>query len=423
MRSGIRHRTFALSLCLALGLAGCQTNGLGTSFDETGGEAASAGDRVSFAFYLPFYDQGAHMKSLVEKQEYANAAKLFAEQRPYFNADQGKHGPILSRLATELNARESPALKRALKRLQSVAWSAPVADWSDIRATLEDAHKSLDGYPSYELLEVPKYRNPVVDRVAEELERLEARIKDGAPEEFETFDHIGEQSFFDVYPVELSANSFMEANFPLIRAGVLDRSSSEIGWFAKTYPKTVWSETHLEEIAEAFFSAHMRELGARANPDLRTVLDAIRYAKASGFDLKTVPGLKIAFVDVTSRTLLKEGQIEFPAAITVDLPVETTRADLDDALTNATARSADYLIVFDVALAKVRRRVTDTRKLPSKVLVGHRTDNNPDYNLSQNELRQAQLDLQIAAMDSAAQASRYCEGLVCLGRAIGCGTR
>ncbi len=103
-----------------------------------------------------------------------------------------------------------------------------------------------------------------------------------------------------------------------------------------------------------------------------------------------MPGLKIGFIEVTSKTLLKHGQIEFPATVDVDLPVAAAKAELDDALTNPTARSADYLIVFDVALAKAKRRVTGIKKIPSKVLVGHKTETNPEYNMVQNEVNNAQ---------------------------------
>ena len=103
----------------------------------------------------------------------------------------------------------------------------------------------------------------------------------------------------------------------------------------------------------------------------------------------------------------------------MDLPVAAAKAELDDALTNPTAQSADYLIVFDVALAKAKRRVTGIKKIPSKVLVGYKTEPNPEYNMVQNEINNAQLKVQQAAMRQVSADAQYCQGIGCLGKALG----
>ncbi|MSO84586.1 MAG: hypothetical protein EXR02_02595 [Rhodospirillales bacterium] len=98
-----------LRLALVLPLAGlisaCQTDGgLQGLFAPSAGAEASAKDgtpaisqQVSLAFYLPFYDQGDHLESLVKDSRFEDAAQLYAEQREFFtrSEDAAKHAPAL----------------------------------------------------------------------------------------------------------------------------------------------------------------------------------------------------------------------------------------------------------------------------------------------------------------------------------------
>ena len=94
------------------------------------------------------------------------------------------------------------------------------------------------------------------------------------------------------------------------------------------------------------------------------VLQVINEAQSVGFTVDALSSVKIGFVEVTSRTLLKQGQVEFPAEIEVDLPFDIEKAELDQAFDTTLANTSDYLIVFDVALAKTRRKVGKTKKHP-----------------------------------------------------------
>ncbi len=85
-------RVVVSSLAIALFIGACQTTGNLETPDgaETTSESAEQ-DRVSQAFYSPFYDQGDHLKSLVDKTEFDNAAKLYNEQSAFFtNAEKKK---------------------------------------------------------------------------------------------------------------------------------------------------------------------------------------------------------------------------------------------------------------------------------------------------------------------------------------------
>jgi len=78
----------------------------------------------------------------------------------------------------------------------------------------------------------------------------------------------------------------------------------------------------------------------------------------------------IALVETTSKALLRAGQIDFPLSIDLDLPVDAERLDLDAALAPYTGAGPRFALVFEVALAKARRRVVNLKPVPSTVFLG-----------------------------------------------------
>ncbi len=122
-------------------------------------------------------------------------------------------------------------------------------------------------------------------------------------------------------------------------------------------------------------------------------------------------------IEVTSKTLLKQGQIDFAASVEVDLPFRAKKVELDDAFTGEQANSADHLVVIDVALAKAERRVLGITKVPSQVLVRYRTEPNPEYNFAQNTVNNSRLVVQQASMGKMSADSQWCQGLGCIAKA------
>jgi len=78
----------------------------------------------------------------------------------------------------------------------------------------------------------------------------------------------------------------------------------------------------------------------------------------------------IALVEITSKTLLRSGQIDFPLSIDLDVPVDAKRSSLEDALAPYGGTGPRFALVFEVALAKSRRRVIDLKPEPSTVFLG-----------------------------------------------------
>ena len=420
-----------LRLALVLPLAGlisaCQTDGgLQGLFAPSASAEASAKDgtpaisqQVSLAFYLPFYDQGDHLASLIKDSRFEDAARLFEEQRAYFTQAEAaaKHSPALRRAADHFNVAAETELASALGSLAS-AWPAPHSEWPALRARMAEGGKTLAAYPDHALLKESPYRSETASRLGAALDDLKQKLIMAAPDAFAGFDHFSGDSFFEAFPIQLDKADFMARHFESVKGRLSLSPSSALRAFAHAYPHEVLGTARWRELGGLFVAAQLKESSRGDAPDLKAILQAVRAAKAAGFEPGAVPGARIAFVEATSHSLLKSGGVEFPAEIDVDLPVEVVRASLDKVLTDATAAKADYVIVFDVALAKAQRRVTDTKKTPSRVVTGHKTIPNPGYNTIQNELNQAQIEMQSAAMQSASAGAQYCYGVGCLAKAL-----
>ncbi len=377
-------------------LVACQTAGTTPGIgDPQGGTTTSQEDaRVSWTMYTPFYDQSDHLKDLVETDKnYTAAEKLFNEQSAFFYQNRAKNRTVLTTLAGHLNESHETALAGSLESIGSVVWPSSKEQWGDVRARIERARAALAAYPAEGVLAEAEFRDARVDRLTRELESLVEKVRVSAADEFTAFDHFSESGFFDAYPVELGPSSFMAANFENLSAAIAAAGTDQLKVFAANYGEGGIGADNWRRLGESFVAAYLREAGQPESADIVTTLGAMAAAKEAGFEPDTVKDLNIAFVEVTSRSLLKHGQIEFPAEVDVDLPVEIAKAELDEVLSDEKVGRANYVIIFDVALAKTRRRVSSSKKMPSKVIVGYDRKPNPQYEIARMNVQQAQMNL------------------------------
>lgn len=80
--------------------------------------------------------------------------------------------------------------------------------------------------------------------------------------------------------------------------------------------------------------------------------------------------MDLAFIEATSKTLLKSGQVDFAAAIALDLPVRPVRMGLDEWLAQPQGSGPRYAVMIDVAEARASRRVIKILREPSTVFLG-----------------------------------------------------
>jgi len=378
-------------------------------------ERASQSSSSAEPEYNLFWDQGDHLKELVTANKFNKAAELYGKHKPFFLEKEAKYVPSLRKAADALNAKHEPELVSALKALKAFALPASPSAWPDMRKALSKARKINRNYMDNPLLQEVSYRSTKANELRIEIKHIEKRLKTNASDAFLKFQHFGANSFFKHYPIDIEAKAFLAEHFKGLEPRLKRAPSTDIEAFARNYPEQQVSEDIWTRISNFHAGAKIREAKSRRH-DFPTILQALSESKKAGFKPKSVPKAKIAFVEATSRTLLKEGQIEFPAKIDVDLPFRTTRADLSDALQKNS--NSDYLVVFDVALAKTKRRISQVKKEQSKFVAGYKTVPNPDYAAAQAEVNRAQINLQQANMSAISADAQYCYGLGCLGKAI-----
>jgi len=394
-----RHvRVFLLGLAVLAGVTGCQTQG--GSKPGSSAPQSAAEKRISQDFYLPFYDQADHLKSLMDDNNLTDADRLYVEQKAFFDEHHKQQLATLQTLATKLNAKQNQGLKSASQQFTANLWPAPPARWHDVRTSLELVQNIVKNYPAKGLLADPEFRDKRVAVISDKLTRLTSRIKTDAVQQLAKYDVFGASVFFDTYPVELNSADVMENAYSSLRNRLFEADASQLEHFAANYPKSLLGKDNWTEISSRYLKVLLGK-SKHSPPELADVLKAVKTAGKHGFKAKSVPGLRIGFIEVTSKTLLTQGAIDFPASVNIDLPVEPSKVSLDKAFDEQQAKQFDYLIIFDVAVAKASRRVLKLTPIESTLLAGYRDIDNPEYAMAQQNVEIEKINFNQAAISAA----------------------
>ena len=421
------HQVLVFTLVLALGA--CQTTGL----------------TLNEVTYNPFFTPADHIEQLIKEGKLQDADSVFDLQRDFFtpkksdqetkeggektenpfaalfaSSETGKpEKPVSEKLADAITKEISPRAEEAIQNLpKSENWPLEISEWKSVENAIDQANLVVKEFEVYTVFNEPSRWPKVFTDIRNQLSALKQTINQSKGELFEKHSLLDGLNFFVHFPLKPGLEKFSNDRQDLWLSKIEGLTADQLAAVFKGYKP--WLKADLQQRMGVWhFKSTLSAKSKSTKSNLRQIIAAVKATKETGMPLDKVPGLNVAFIEVTSKTLLKEGQIDFPSTVDVDLPVETMKADLDKALINPTAKSSDYLIVFDVALAKAKRRVIGMKKVPSKVLVGHRTDPNPQYNVVQNEVNNARLIVQQAAMNSMSAGSQYCQGVGCIAKAIG----
>jgi serine protease Do len=416
----VRHQILVFMLVFTLGA--CETTGLA----------------LNEVTYNPFFTPADHIEQLIKEGKLQDADSVFDLQRNFFTpkkknqetesplaalfasseTDKPKN-PVPEILADAITKEISPRAEEAIQNLpNSKDWPLEISEWKFVENAIDQANFVVKEFEVYTVFNEPSRRPKVFTDLRDQLSALKQTINQSKEGLFEKHSLLDGLNFFAHFPLKRGLGEFFNDKQKLWLSKVEGLNADQLATVFRDYKP--WLSTDLQQrMGISHFKSTLSTKSKSTKANLRQIIAAIKATKETGLPLDKVPGLNIAFIEVTSKTLLKEGQIDFSSTVDVDLPFEVTKAGLDDALINPAAKSSDYLVVFDVALAKAKRRVIGMKKMPSKVLVGHRTDPNPQYNVVQNEVNNARLNVQQAAMGKMSADSQFCQGLGCFGKLIG----
>ncbi len=412
-------RLYAITLVAGV-LTACQTTGS----SGPGATENNSPYRVAKANYSFFYDQGDHLQELAEAENYQDASILYEEQRAFFDEKAPADpviGQILNKVVDEVSRSFEPEIAKTREDLADHPWPAALEDWESARIYYRHALKTLSILPTDGVFVNPEFRPAGLIELKSETDAYTAKLEDSFDSDLTSFDHFGETAFFGAHPLLLGPRQYFDSKPEALQALLTDRSAAEIARFGETYKDRLGASRHWKTIGNAYVNTRLAG-EPTASRSMASVLDVIKQSKRMGFDIDSLSSVKIGFVEVTSQTLLKQGQIQFPAEVEVDLPFDISKADLDTALESATFDANDYLIVFDVALAKTQRKVGRMRRQPSEMIIGYKQEPNPKYRELQNSLNMAQMSAQNAKMNLSMTQNQFCQGLGCLGVAIASAT-
>lgn len=386
----MRVSRFRYVIALTFFLSACQTTGPDGSVSFN---PVSGGDGK--ASYSVFWDQGDHLKELVAAKQWDQVATLYRKESAHFDKNRDDAAIVTGlRAAGDALARKRiPALETAAKSVEAVDWPAPLETWADIKRTIAGAQSELKSADNEPIMKEASAHEPAKERLTKAIAALEKRIGDGAADGFAAFDHAAGGEFFALYPVVVSVPETIRAAMPTLMPKLQGQGPEKVAAFLAKFGDRL-SREQREEASSGGFQALLDSEAGGGRPTLDHILAAYAKAKQLGIEPARLEEPRIRFVEITSRTLLKEGQIEFPATIDIDLPVDATKAALDEALRDVGSDGLDYLVVFDVAVAKSFRRVASQEKVRSQYKSGVRYEPNPARTTRQIAVQTAQANMQ-----------------------------
>ncbi len=396
-------------------LAACQTTGL-----NLGSTAPSDDFLVAKASYNFLYDQKDHLNELISAGNYADASILYEEQREFFDGNLEKDPALAEAMATVVAKASSPVktqLSAALARVGALAWPAEIDEWGQARTVLSEAEAAIVQVPKSGVFVNAEYAPTEIALLSQAVQEFRAKASSTIVSDFSAFDHFSNQNFFGEHPSAMGAQSFFATHPDALTQLLTSASAEHIALFGRRLGKENLSDAQWNAIGNAYADKRSASL-PRQSRSLADILRVVDDTRNAGFNVTELANVELGFVEVTSRTLLKQGQIDFPAEIEIDLPFEFSKADLESDFDTAAGEAADYLIVFDVALAKARRQIKRMQKQRSEVIVGYEKVQNPEHTRVQTDLSHAQMQLQTESMNVAMANSQFCHGLACIGKAI-----
>lgn len=400
-------RAKAFIIVLLFGTAACQTTGTAV---KGAAEGTQDSNEPKFSF---FYDQIDYLKELLQEERFVDAARAYDKYTPYYTERWEKSEPLFTQAADAIKEKHEPSLENATTRITAFQWPVPVEQWSSAKSLIGDGKDALNALPDLGLFNRPEFSFAGHEAAETGLNALITKIKASAPTHFADYDHFAQTSFFEAYPVTLNRSRFLEQNFQAIESRLETANSEQLRDFLAQYDADALGDERRNRVEQLFLSAHFKQSGI-TKPTLTDAISAFKAARDAGIEPREIPGIKIGFIEITSRTLLKERALDFPVEVEADMPIETSKEDLDAVFDAPKDDRPDYLVIMDVALAKTDRRISSTRKMPSRVLVGYKTEPNPEYNKTKGEVDLARMAAQNAAMEKMSADSQYCYGLGCL---------
>lgn len=323
------------------------------------------------------YDPIERIEHQLKSGNYGEAESIWHKNQSYLKANADSAAEVKSLLITAAISYYNSTITACSTTLASIKWPDTESNWPATAQKMQKVASFVERAGASTILP-----QTVLEAAYKNLKNnyfeLKQRMKTDAVSSFRAYNLSGAKDFFSVYPVSLNAKSFLSSQSAYLAEFIKKSDSSSLVYINKLYGKYLTPEFS-EELAKCYYLKVLRNASPRRNPPLKAVLAACFKTRKSGFKLTQVPDLKIAFVRVTSQTLLKEHQLDFGLDIDVDLPLKTSKIK-DGTVYNAkTAPDADIVVLINEEMSKIDRRSSSYAKRQSTYLSGYDHEDNPKY--------------------------------------------
>jgi serine protease Do len=356
--------------------------------------------------YSILYDQGDYLEELVIDGFFRKAARLYEDNEAiYFlkkttfskKTNRDKHKISLDLIANYLNtqyAKKTSIVQSELNKYDQ--FPLIKGNWKEAKNSIRMGKKLIHDYNSYILLSDSTYRINNIELLGDSIRAFENKLNETAPDAFCSYHFLTDKNFFADYPTDISNKATIKKAFDSIQVRLqkaecenLIKFNSFYGNLLNKNSKNIISNIYLEHLLKP-------EKTKSEDIDLKRIIMAIKKAENDGFKINSYKDQEVTFVEVTNQTLLKNGYIEFPAKVNVDLPFKYKTCELEKVF--ADNSKSNFIVVFNVAQANVKRRILKKEQVNSNFLNGYKTIDNPEYRSISFDVTDAERGLASAQM-------------------------
>jgi len=360
-------------LSVLLSLLACQT---------------TKGGKVS---YNLFYTPADHIAELVAKQQFDDASTVYGQNKDWFVEKMADPAiaDLVNTVSTHLQSTYRSVIQTKMRSIKDLEWPSSREKWIEIKTEIEQFSREIHTADGVQIFKDPQFHPAFLDEAKEILNTQIAKIKNSASEQFASYPIFEEENFFNVYPVELDASAFLTEQKVLLEKEIAQAKGNELLNFYKQYEEYLADDAK-RQIGGLFFKSLCPSTKKAA---LATLMGAYAKTCKAGLELDAIPDVKVAFLEVTSDALKEKGGIEFPVGVDLDMPFTAINGSLKKGFDNKEVKSADIIILFNLAATKTNRHVETSNYIKSTCLTGYKQALNPEWDVLQVELQQANMEI------------------------------
>lgn len=324
---------------------------------------------------------------LLDEGKVDKAVKVVVAQERFFSTNYG-HPAVRStadRLTVALDAKYSPKLVEVESKIDTIAWPVPYLQWEGALKQLAQVHDELIQFVKIPPFQYKLYRPKGYPKAVEALNAKEELIRNTAAELFAEYPLITDKSFFEAYPVPVDGGQVMRENAEHWQKALNGFSTEDANTFFAAYGPYL-PKSAKEEYAQRYFNSLCPN---PSKADISEILSAYEQCKAAELAPSRIPGLKIAFLQVTSPDLIRHKTLDFPLSVRMDIPFEANKASMIKMFSHKAVKEADIVVLVNISLARVERVVERNERVQSTYIHAYNQVENPEYAIVKTELEAA----------------------------------